>query len=77
MVKGVRARNNNMETIRTEQSPLELLAEAAPPTDHLLNVYDLKTQPELVKYYHAAAGFPTKPTWTKASATGTTRRGQT
>jgi hypothetical protein len=29
-------------------------------------VYELKKQPELVQYYHAAAGFPTKPTWLKA-----------
>jgi hypothetical protein len=29
-------------------------------------VYELKTQPELVRYYHAAAGFPTKPSWLKA-----------
>ena len=26
------------------------------------NVYELKTKPELVRYYHAAAGFSTKPT---------------
>jgi hypothetical protein len=29
-------------------------------------VYKLKTQPELVQYYHAVAGFPTKPSWLKA-----------
>jgi hypothetical protein len=29
-------------------------------------VYELKTQPELIPYLHAAAGFPTKPTWIKA-----------
>jgi hypothetical protein len=29
-------------------------------------VYELKTQPELVQYYHAAAGFPTKPSRLKA-----------
>jgi len=29
-------------------------------------VYELKTQPKLVRYYHAAAGFPTKPSWLKA-----------
>jgi hypothetical protein len=70
LVKGVRARNNNTETILTEQSPLEILADAAPPTDHILSVYELKTRPELVRYYHAAAGFPTKPTWTKAIRNG-------
>jgi hypothetical protein len=29
-------------------------------------VYELKTQPELVRYLHVAAGFPTKPTWIAA-----------
>ena len=29
----------------------------------VMNVYELKKQPELIKYYHAAAGFQTKPTW--------------
>ena len=26
-------------------------------------MYKLKTQPELVRYLHTAAGFPTKPMW--------------
>ncbi len=30
-------------------------------------MYKLKTQPELVRYYHAAVGFPTKTSWLKAS----------
>jgi hypothetical protein len=34
--------------------------------DAIHNVYELKMQPELVRYYHAAAGFPTNPTWVKA-----------
>ena len=29
-------------------------------------MYELKTQLKLVRYYHAAAGFPTKPLWLKA-----------
>jgi hypothetical protein len=29
-------------------------------------VYELKTQPELVRYHHTSAGFPTKPTWLAA-----------
>ena len=37
-----------------------------PPTDNFLNAYDKKTRPELVSFYHAAAGFPTKPTWLAA-----------
>ena len=50
LVKDVSSRNNNTETILTEKSPLEILAKAAPPTDHILSVYELKTWPELVKY---------------------------
>jgi hypothetical protein len=34
--------------------------------DAIHNVYELKPKPESVRYYHAAAGFPTKPTWAKA-----------
>ena len=29
-------------------------------------MFELKTQPELVRYYHAAVCFPTKPSWLKA-----------
>ena len=37
-----------------------------PKPDSIANVYELKTQPELLRYYHVAAGFPTKPTWLAA-----------
>ena len=37
-----------------------------PPTEALHNVYELKTQPELIRCLHAAAGYPTKSTWVKA-----------
>ncbi len=33
------------------------------PSEAVYNVYKLKTQPELVQYYHASVEFPTKPTW--------------
>jgi len=36
-----------------------------PHTEAIFNVFELKKQPEIVKYYHAAAGFPNKPTWIK------------
>ena len=65
-----KSQNQNVETILTVVSPIEILAEQAPPTDHILSVYELKTQTELVRYYHAAAGFPTQPTWTKAIRNG-------
>ena len=48
------------------QPPTEFLPERPPRTDAIYNVYELKTQPELVRYYNATAGFPRKPTWLKA-----------
>ena len=59
-------RNNNTDTIIVNRPPTEFLPARPPPIDAIYNVYELKTQPELVRYYHAAAGFPTKPTWIKA-----------
>ncbi len=61
-------RNSNIDTVIMNWPPTEFLPKCPPPTstDALHNVYELKTQPELVRYYHAAAGFPTKPTWVKA-----------
>ena len=38
------------------------------PKETIQNVYELRTQREMVKYYHAAAGFPVKATWVKAIA---------
>jgi hypothetical protein len=46
--------------------PTEFLANRPPPAEAICSVYELKTQPELIRYYHAAAGFPTKPTWLRA-----------
>ena len=43
-----------------------LQASQPPPTEDVLNVYEVKTKPELIRYYHAAAGFPTKATWLAA-----------
>ena len=56
-------KNKNTETILLNQPPSSFLAtKKQPPTDKFLNAYDTKTRPELVCYYHAAAGFPAKPT---------------
>ena len=64
-------KNKNEETVIVSRSPSQILGEIeAPPIDHILSVYELKTQPELVKYYHAAAGFPTQPTWLAAIKNG-------
>jgi hypothetical protein len=59
-------RNNNTNTVIMNQPPTKFLPAPPPPTDTIHNVYELKTQPELVRYYHVAEGFPTKPTWVKA-----------
>jgi hypothetical protein len=45
---------------------MEFLPDRPPPSKAIHNVYELKTQPKLVRYDHAAAGFPTKPLWLKA-----------
>jgi hypothetical protein len=57
--------NNNTETVLCDRPPTEFLPQRPPPLDTIYNVYELKTQPKLVHYHHAAARFPTKPTWLK------------
>ena len=53
-------RNENTDTVLVNKPPSSFLAESQKlPTDKILNAYDIKTRPELVRYYHAAAGFPT------------------
>ena len=44
------------DTVEVEQLPQEILR-ANPPKvpNELYNVYELKTKPELVQFYHAAA----------------------
>jgi hypothetical protein len=64
LIKNIK--NNNTDTVLCDQSPTEFLPDRPPPSNAIHNVYKLKTQPELVQYYHAAAGFPTKPSWLKA-----------
>jgi hypothetical protein len=58
--------NNNTDTVLVKKAPTEFLPDRLPPTKAVHNVYELKTQPELVRYLHAAAGFPTKPKWIAA-----------
>jgi len=58
--------NANTDTILCDRPPSEFLPEQPPPTEAVVNVYELKMQLELIRYYHAAAGFPTKPTWVTA-----------
>jgi hypothetical protein len=58
--------NNNSKAVLCGGLPTEFLPEQPPPTKAIANIYKLKVQPELVCYYHAAAGFPNKPTWVMA-----------
>ena len=58
--------NFNTQTALVSRPPTEFLPNRPPPTEAVANVYKLRTQPEIVRYYHAAAGFPTKPTWLAA-----------
>eukprot|EP00804_Cyclotella_cryptica_P008991 CCRYP_003100-RA/>CCRYP_003100-RA protein AED:0.31 eAED:0.29 QI:0/-1/0/1/-1/1/1/0/525 len=39
-------------------------------TDHILNVYELPSIEQSIRYLHAAAGFPTKSTWLAAICKG-------
>jgi hypothetical protein len=59
-------RNNNTDTIIVNHPPTKFLPNQPPPSKVVYNVYKLKTQPELVRYHHASAGFSTKPTWLAA-----------
>ncbi len=58
--------NTNTDTALLDRPPTEFLPNRPPPTEAIHNVYELKTKPELVRYLHAAAGYPTKFTWLKA-----------
>ncbi len=58
--------NVNIQTILVRRPPSKFLPRQPPPTEAVANIFKLRMQPELVQYYHAAAGFPTKPTWLAA-----------
>jgi hypothetical protein len=59
-------KNENTDTVICDRCPTEFLPDRPPPVEGINYVYKLKTQPKLVQYYHAAVGFPTKPSWLKA-----------
>ena len=63
--------NLNTQTAILKHHPHVVLArKPPPPAEGVNNVYELKTKPQLVRYYHAAAGFPTKPSWLTAIKNG-------
>ncbi len=59
-----------MKTVIVVKPPTELLQNRPPPREAIHNVYKLKTQEEILRYLHTAAGFPTKLTWIKAIQQG-------
>jgi hypothetical protein len=59
-------RNLNTNTVLLNCPPSKFLLNRPDPVEAVHSVYELKTQPELVRYLHASAVFPTKPTWLKA-----------
>jgi hypothetical protein len=50
-------RNNNTDTIILMRPPTEFLPNRPTTNEAIHNVYQLKTQPELVRYHHASTGF--------------------
>ena len=55
-------KNVNTDTVLLNKPPADFFIDnQPPPTDVILNAYELKTWPKLVRYYCAATGFPTKP----------------
>ncbi len=58
--------NNNTNTVLVHKPPTQFLPDRPPPTKAVHNIYELETQPDLVRYLHAAAEFPTKQTWIAA-----------
>ena len=59
--------NIKHQTATANKSPTQPLQEGPPsPIDKVLSAYKPETKPELIRYFHAAAGFPTKPTWPRA-----------
>ena len=63
--------NVKHQSVVVAESPLQILQDGPPPpTDQTLSAYELKSCPELIHYYHAATGFPVKPTWVAAIKNG-------
>ena len=57
--------NANTQTVLTQMAPTTILKEKN-VMDFMCNIYELRKQQEIVRFLHAAAGFPTKGTWLKA-----------
>lgn len=51
--------NVNVQTMLTPLAPTTILKEKN-VEDFMYNIYELRKQPEIIRFLHAAAGFPTK-----------------
>ena len=67
---GVPINNLSTQKVMVDKPPSEFLTNCHPPTKAIFSAYELKNKPELIRYYHAAAGFLPKPTWLKAIKQG-------
>ena len=47
-----------------KHTPLQTSNKLPPPKDTICNVHGLPLTPMAIRYLHAAAGYPTKSTWT-------------
>ena len=58
------------QTILSAQKSAAEIIKKQDYDDFMCSVYELATQPEIVRFLHAAAGFPTKTTWLNAIQKG-------
>ena len=58
--------NLNTDTVIVNVPPSRLLQQHPPSYETINSVYELRSQDEIIRFYHAAAGYPTKATWIKA-----------
>jgi hypothetical protein len=56
----------NTDTVIVNVPPSRLLQQHPPSYETVNSVYELRSQEEIIRFYHAAAGYPTKATWIKA-----------
>ena len=58
--------NLNTDTVIVNVPPSRLLQQNPPSYETINSVYELRSQNEIIRFYHAAAGYPTKATWIDA-----------
>ena len=65
--------NPNTDTLLMSQEATDVILkrrEGADPREFVNSVYELPNLEQVVAWYHAAAGYPTKTTWLKAIEAG-------